>query len=390
VPQSIYNLIATSKGNLTLLYPTFLRTLVNVSPHLKSLSTTSSQKLISLFNSMASPTFLLAKESNPALLHILLETLSNIIEHQHTHNPILLYAIVRNHSKFEALGQFDLHKAQADLEDRKRAKAKEGETSPARRTSEGTPVPQTPTVRVSGDSPATPSFSVGGEDEDEPEEEEEEYQRPMSEKARGKLPEGVEIPRRESNFSMRSSPGIMSPVPDRREFHPTDSWVPPSSFFVLVWTLANMEVSTWLPYLPLMSIIQLINQLEPTIQTLLSSTTTPSTKPILEYLRTTPLTLSDPPPPEVDPFAWTAQAIVWYKSFLWGQIFATEMELGQGAVGIWKDTNVRLFRVQLDRGADEGLRGMARDMSANRVDRMARGVLQRLGSVNLGGGREGE
>jgi High-temperature-induced dauer-formation protein len=215
----------------------------------------------------------------------------------------------------------------------------------------------------------------------------------MSEKARGKLPEGVEIPRRESNFSLRSSPGIMSPAPDRREFHPTDSWVnpPPSCCSVLSFCgKADCEVSTWLPYLPLMSIIQLINQLEPTIQTLLSSTTTPSTKPILEYLRTTTLTLPDPQPPEVDPFAWTAQAIVWYKSFLWGQIFSTEMELGQGAVGIWKDTNVRLFRVQQDRGADEGLRGMARDMSANRVDRMARGVLQRLGSVNLGGGRDGE
>jgi len=66
------------------------------------------------------------------------------------------------------------------------------------------------------------------------------------------------------------------------------------------------------------------------------------------------------------------------------------MELGQGTVGIWKDTNVRLFRVQQGGGIDEGLRGMARDMSAHRVDRMARGVLERLGSVNLGRGREGD
>jgi High-temperature-induced dauer-formation protein len=54
-------------------------------------------------------------------------------------------------------------------------------------------------------------------------------------------------------------------------------------------------------------------------------------------------------------WSWTVQAIVWYKSFVWSQIFATEMELGQGAVGIWKDTNMQLFRVQLDPGVDEGL-----------------------------------
>jgi hypothetical protein len=77
------------------------------------------------------------------------------------------------------------------------------------------------------------------------------------------------------------------------------------------------------------------------------------------------------------------QAIVWYKSFMWGQIFSSEMDLQGGSVGVWKDTYVRLFRVQQDK-AGEGIRGMARDMSAHKVDQMARGVLERLGSVNLG------
>src|SRR5579862_9944456 len=95
--KSIYNLIATSKGNLVSLYPTFLRTMANVSPCLRNLSTTTSSKIISLFNSMSSPSFLLAKESNPALLHILLEAVTSVVEHQHVHNPVLLYAIIRNH-----------------------------------------------------------------------------------------------------------------------------------------------------------------------------------------------------------------------------------------------------------------------------------------------------
>jgi High-temperature-induced dauer-formation protein len=219
--KSIYNLIATSNGNLTSLYPTFLRTMANVSPHLKNLSTITSAKLISLFNSMSSPSFLLAKESNPALLHILLETINNIIEHQHTQNPILLYAIILNHTKFESIQHFDLHKALADIEERK--KSKEENKSSSRQSSDPENKPLDALVEIT--SPVTPvtAFSVG--DEDDEEEEEVHETKPLSEKARGKLPEGVEIPRRESALSIHSSSGLLSPSVERKEFQPTDSWV---------------------------------------------------------------------------------------------------------------------------------------------------------------------
>jgi hypothetical protein len=71
---------------------------------------------------MISPSFLLAKGSNPALLHILLETITNIVERQHSQNPILLYAIVHNAPKFQQLQTFDLQKALSDLEERKTPK----------------------------------------------------------------------------------------------------------------------------------------------------------------------------------------------------------------------------------------------------------------------------
>jgi hypothetical protein len=196
--------------------------MANVSPHLKNLSTTTSSKLISLFNSMSSPSFLLAKESNPALLHILLETINNIIEHQHHHNPILLYAIIRNHVKFEILQHFDLQKALEDLEERKSAK-EEKLSPPSRTTSVAlSPVATSPAVT----SPVTPAtaFSVGDEEDEEEEPVEYHEHRPLSEKARGKLPEGVEIPRRESTFSTSS---LLSPSPERKDFNPTQSWVSP-------------------------------------------------------------------------------------------------------------------------------------------------------------------
>jgi len=161
---------------------------------------------------MISPSFLLAKESNPALLHILLETLNNIIEHQHSNNPTLLYAIIRNHAKFQALQRFDLHKALSDLEERKKTKEeKESLPSDPVKPSLELPTPTTPLQ----------AFSVGDDDD----EEEEHETKPLSEKARGKLPEGVEIPRRESNFSIRSASGMLSPGVERKEFYPTDSWV---------------------------------------------------------------------------------------------------------------------------------------------------------------------
>jgi High-temperature-induced dauer-formation protein len=160
---------------------------------------------------MTSPSFLLAKESNPALLHILLETITHIIESQHSQNPILLYAIIRNHYKFEQLQHFDLQKALAEVEERKKTKE---EKDVPRRASE---------VSVAVETPTTPAaaFSVGDE-----EDQEEEETKPLSEKARGKLPEGVEIPRRESSFSIRSNPGLLSPSSERRDFHPTEHWVP--------------------------------------------------------------------------------------------------------------------------------------------------------------------
>jgi hypothetical protein len=132
-----------------------------------------------------------------------------------------------------------------------------------------------------------------------------------------------------------------------------------------------------------MSIIQVINQLEPTVTDFLAAQAVPSTRAVVEHLRTVQLSGIEAGTPETESFHWTPQAIVWYKSFLWGQIFSSEMDLQGGTVGVWKDTQVRLFRVQQDKSG-EGIRGMARDMSAHKVDKMARGVLERLGSVNLG------
>lgn len=81
--QSIYNLITTSQGKLSAIYPALLAVINNISAHLEGISGTSCSKLMQLFSSMSSPSFLLANDSNHDLLRSLLESMNAVIEHQY-------------------------------------------------------------------------------------------------------------------------------------------------------------------------------------------------------------------------------------------------------------------------------------------------------------------
>jgi hypothetical protein len=87
--QSIYNIITTSQGKLTAIYPALLAVINNIAAYLENLSAAASSKLLQLFSSMSSPGFLLANDSNHALLQSLLESMNAIIEHQFISKPKL-------------------------------------------------------------------------------------------------------------------------------------------------------------------------------------------------------------------------------------------------------------------------------------------------------------
>lgn len=55
----------------------------NIAYYLEGLSTAASTKLMQLFNSMSSPSFLLANDSNHSLLRSLLESMNSVLEHQY-------------------------------------------------------------------------------------------------------------------------------------------------------------------------------------------------------------------------------------------------------------------------------------------------------------------
>ena len=81
--KSIHILITSSKGKLDAIYPSLLATINNIAPYAERLNAQASSKLLQLFASMSSPSFLLANETNYSLLQSLLESINAIIEHQY-------------------------------------------------------------------------------------------------------------------------------------------------------------------------------------------------------------------------------------------------------------------------------------------------------------------
>lgn len=144
--------------------------------------------------------------------------------------------------------------------------------------------------------------------------------RGMSEKARGKMPAGqLSFSRQSSTTSLSSHPtsalgGLSSPI---MGFNPTHNWV-----------------DSWLPTLPLHTILTLLSSSEPP-----------------EELPDT----IDHTPPRIHFFEWTPLSLGWYESLLWGFIFASEMVVSKGTVGVWNGTSVRLFRVERDAASGPSL-----------------------------------
>ncbi|KAI1318897.1 hypothetical protein EDD11_005531 [Mortierella claussenii] len=141
---SVYNLISTTKRTLRSLYPALISTLANVSPYLKNISPLASSRLLQLTTSFASPSFLLAEESNHELLGILLDTVCNTLYYQAPHNPHMVYTLVQYEPKIQTIAGFtlqrgldDIHKLRYQKIDSSRTARSVGEMGSQPRTPEG-------------------------------------------------------------------------------------------------------------------------------------------------------------------------------------------------------------------------------------------------------------
>lgn len=88
-------MLTTGKGKLEPIYPALLAILNNIAAYVQNLGRAPSSKLLQLFASMSSPSFLLANDNNHTLLHSLLEAINAMAEHQYqrkTHLHISTYS----------------------------------------------------------------------------------------------------------------------------------------------------------------------------------------------------------------------------------------------------------------------------------------------------------
>ncbi|KAH7071311.1 high-temperature-induced dauer-formation protein-domain-containing protein [Paraphoma chrysanthemicola] len=389
VITSIYTLLTTGKGRLDAVYPALLAILNNIAAYVQNLGRATSSKLLQLFASMSSPSFLFANENNHTLLQSLLEVLNAVIEHQYPHNPNLIYAIVRSRKRFQALRDFTLESGQEEIE-RQNQQRKEGGADLQRAASidslRSPTVSRTPTL---GNVPEENSAFAIGDDEDSDAEEPRHSETPqspvqspsgasrsasiassveesvplqlrgMSEKARGKMPVGQPTFSRQNSMTSLSS--AATPALATNEFFtPSSSWL-----------------ESWLSELPLHTILMLISQLGPKMP---HSGSSNDTAAALEIIRDTEVRGIEPSPIRVHLFEWSPLSLGWYESLLWGFVFAQEMLVAKGTAGVWNNTSIRLFKVQ-----EAAAQAPSLMQPRGAVDAVGSNLVQRIGSLNLRG-----
>lgn len=261
-------------------------------------------------------------------------------------NKVFIQGLFKTRKRFEALRSFTLESGQEEIERMKQRKKEAAEasdvaTSPTR-TSRNSSVDsmrsphsaRTPTLSNVPEEEG--AFAIGDDDDSDNENQEmvptpshsspsghtsrtasisssvgeplPTQLRGMSEKARGKMPAGQPSFSRQNSTTSLSSHAATIMSPTSGGFDPTAHWI-----------------NSWLPTLPLHTIL-----------TLLSSSSPPRSLP----------PGFDVTPPRVHLFEWTSLSLGWYQSLLWGFIFASEMVVQKGTVGVWNGTAVRLFKVE--------------------------------------------
>jgi hypothetical protein len=424
---SIHSLITGSKGRLEAIYPALLAIINNMAAYAQHLSMSSCTKLMQLFASMSSPSFMLANDSNHMLLQSLLESINTIIEHQYSANPNLIYSVLRARKRVEALRIFTLEGGRQELENMERSRKDTTFTNPL-----ASPTPSNASSRTaSATHPQVEdeTFAIGdssdSDDEERPtpshsttsvnnsrtpsitsEDHVPIQLRGLSEKARGKLPAGAPTFQRQNSSTSLTSPTTLG---SRTGFTANAEWL-----------------NSWLPELPLNTLLTVIKALSPkfpqsvsrertssspqpasanssrrpSMQTDTEATTTPSLTDFLTSLPSTstlpPIAalLATPSPIRVHLFEWSPLSLGWYMSVLYSLIFTAEMHIapasttantltgtggGAGPVGVWNGTAVKLFSVQ-----EGGRRGVSLREPRGAVDAVGTRLVSGVRGLGLG------
>ncbi|TPX57219.1 hypothetical protein PhCBS80983_g03995 [Powellomyces hirtus] len=311
------------------LHEPLLTALANVSPYIKTLTVTTSTKLLSLFSAFSNPAFMFANEHNHKNVFFILEVFNNLIQYQVTGNTPLIYGVVRHKQKFYNLHELTFEHAQSELA-RVRAlraqKAAGGTPTAAAAVANGESTPSdasTPAVASPTDRRESDLSIDGGEAE------------PVSAKAKGKMPASVDEERQASHT--RLDPPPPTPVDERGKFQPTPEWF-----------------NYWHSHLPLHTILTLVDTLAPTIEQLCVEKGINDDRKVLEYLESGTLVgvLPVPHPIFIRKFVASSGIRVWFCGWFWGCVYMKSNGMGAGEAAkicppIWTGTHIRLFTVKI-------------------------------------------
>ena len=143
-------------------------------------------------------------------------------------------------------------------------------------------------------------------------------------------------------------------------------------------------IDSWLHELPLHTILTIIDQIPLPIHRTSSSTTSTATDhPTTSILRTTQsakVAGIDPSPIRIQYFEWSPLSLGWYESLLWSFVFASEMQVAKGTVGVWNGTGIKLFRVETVAPS-----GPTLSSPRGAVDAVGSNIVSRIGNLNLRG-----
>ncbi|KAI8327861.1 high-temperature-induced dauer-formation protein-domain-containing protein [Chlamydoabsidia padenii] len=331
---SIFNLIATSRGYLSILYPSLIITLTNLSPYLKYISAPAASKYVALLNSFSAPGFLLADKNNPSLVKYLLEAFYNIIRYQSSDNGFLICSIARNHVKFERLRDMKLDQVLHELNQKRRQQGQQQQQQQNR--------PLTTSSRTSSSaslsSPTTVQFSFNDSNSDDNNGEKSPTSSippVISEKALGKRPEETNhplhqtssttriVPQRQgsSSSTLSFSSSSTTTTTTTTGFMPTEEWL---TYWRMQWTCLDPILTVIEKALPL---IQKVDERQALETFRCMDFTTIGTIETATRLRAVP---------------WSEPIIVSCQSALWAHIYL----FTPPATLPWHGTHIRLFHIK--------------------------------------------
>ncbi|KAI8094726.1 high-temperature-induced dauer-formation protein-domain-containing protein [Thamnidium elegans] len=336
---SIFSLIATTHGTLSTLYPSLILTICNISPYLTNLGVTTASKLLTLFNSMSSPQFLMADEYNLQLTGYVLEIFNNIIHYQFKDNPNLIYSIVLHHDYFERLNNLTFAEAVDQVERIRVIREAKTEaviaeptnsTEPADSTEPTTEPTKTDSIEPSKIDPVetmktesiepTKTESVEPANTEEPSTQESSVQESSTQHQAESEPDTNSA---DKTNAIRQD----SVLRTRNGFMPTESWL-----------------TFWKQKLPLDSILRLVKYLVPKVEEKCVDNNT-SLEEIIEFLKTVDINeILDLQSQQtfIRKFQWGEALVIWFRSMMWGQNYVSSMK----EYGAWNGTHVKLFQIK--------------------------------------------